>query len=287
MGKVTGIAWCDHTWNGWIGCQKVSPGCTYCYAEREAFVRRERSHGRELWGPQGERHKTSAEYWFQPVTWNREAWVQHECGWRGNSAAIKAFDGCPQCFGKVGFFPTRQRVFCMSLGDALEDRPELIPWRTDLFNLITITPNLDWLILTKRIELAGDLLPVSWFDGKWPKNVWMGVSVENQQYADFRIPELMKMPAPVRFISAEPLLGPVDITLGREATEVPSWVIVGGESGSKYRPFQAEWARAILDQCRSVTPPIPFFMKQLGGHPDKRDNVEDFPEDLRIREWPA
>lgn len=282
MGKVTGIAWCDHTFNPWIGCQKVSPGCQFCYAERETFVRRERAHGHELWGPMGERHRTSEANWREPLKWNNETWTHcGNCGWRGNFTNIKAFEGCPKCGNLTIFFPTRQRVFCMSLGDVLEDRPELIPWRNELFRLISITPNLDWLLLSKRIDLAGYLFPYEWFDGEWPGNVWIGTSVEDQRWADQRLPELIKMPAHVKFVSAEPLLGPITFAPG---TQKVQWVIVGGESGPKCRPFDWDWARGIRDQC--VEADVAFFMKQGGGFPNKRDNLEDMPEDLQLRGWP-
>lgn len=285
MGKFSQIAWTDHTFNAWIGCQKVSPGCQFCYAENETFVRKERSHGNELWGPAGFRHVTSRDYWMQPIKWNGEAWIRcSTCGWRGNGVGVAALNGCPQCGAKTGLFPTRQRVFCMSLGDIFEGRRELLPIRTRLYELIEATPNLDWLLLTKRIDGAGSMLPSEWLRGPWPTNVWMGTSVENQEWANERIPELMKLPAPIKFVSAEPLLGPIDFRI--EAALAPQWIIVGGESGRKCRPFKAEWAESILEQCWSVTPHIAFFMKQLGGYPDKRDNIAEFKRSLQIREWP-
>jgi protein gp37 len=182
---------------------------------------------------------------------------------------------CPDCLGAIE--EVRPRVFCMSMGDIFEDRPELIPWRADLIKLIEATPRLDWLVLTKRIELARTFMPPS-----WPANVWMGTSVENQTFADERIPELMKCPAQVRFLSVEPLLESVSIIYS--GMEKPNWVIVGGESGPKYRPFNWDWARSIRDVC--LAEQVPFFMKQGGGYPDKRDRLDDLPADLRIREWP-
>lgn len=306
MGKFSPIGWTDHTWNGWIGCQKISPGCQFCYAEHETFVRRERSHGRELWGPQGTRHRTSEEYWKQPLRWNNEVWWEcRSCGWRGR---LDSNTGCPVC-GESAFKSARQRVFCMSLADVLEDRPELVPWRNDLFNLIDQTPNLDWLLLSKRIDMVSYLLPFTWFDGEWPANVWMGISVEDKRRGNERIPYLLRCPAPVRFLSIEPMLEPIDLyhihndftyydVLGKSrfdygidglgvSAPMPSgvdWVIVGGESGKKCRPFNWDWARTIRSQC--ATHDIPFFMKQGGGYPDKCDDLESIPEDLRVREWP-
>lgn len=283
MGKNTHIQWCDHTFNGWIGCTKVSPGCKFCYAEHETFVRRERAHGRELWGPAGTRHITTPDYWKQPLKWNNDAWMEcTNCGERGQLMGMMTnhWDDLKGCYQST-LRTMRQRVFCMSLADALEDLPELILWRSNLVNLMEQTSNLDWLLLTKRIELAPDLLPYTWFNGLWPKNVWIGTSVENQAMADQRIPALLKCPAPVRFLSIEPMLEPVDIA-DFDAVE---WVIVGGESGSKHRPFDWEWARQVRADCLAEN--IPFFMKQGGGYPDKQDRMEDFPENLRIREWPT
>lgn len=304
MGKFSNIAWTDHTFNGWIGCTKVSPGCKFCYAEHDTFIRRERSKGRELWGPTAERHHTSESYWNEPIKWSYEYWSQcQDCGWRGRLRLEKGIS-CPNCKG-LNLQATRQRVFCMSLADVLEDRPDLVPWRTELFELIEQTPGLDWLLLSKRIELAPSLLPYTWFNGEWPANVWIGTSVEDQKHADARIPELLKCPAPVRFLSVEPQLEAIDF----EDLPVPAfsysvddhsyegdgdapvvkvpgidWVIVGGESGPKCRSFDWEWARQIRNQCQDAH--VAFFMKQGGGYPYKLDALEDLPADLRIREWP-
>lgn len=217
----TKIEWCDSTFNPWIGCSKVSAGCAHCYAE----TLMDKRYGRVQWGDAGTRSRTSAAYWRKPFAWNRKS---------------------------VG--ERRRRVFCASLADVFEDRTELIGWRGDLFNLIRATPALDWLLLTKRPEnvlrMAEEL----------PANIWIGTSVENQQAADQRIPKLMRIPASVRFVSAEPLLGPIDLS-GFE--QKPDWVIVGGESGPNARAMNPGWARLLHRQCRKFD--IAFFFKQWGA----------------------
>lgn len=172
------ISWTHHTFNPWIGCTKVSDGCKNCYAESLMDKR----YHKVKWGPQGTRRQTSAAYWRQPLKWEKEATAQ---GWR-------------------------YRVFCASLADVFEDRGELIPWRNDLFQVIEQTPHLDWLLLTKRPENIAKMTPLKWCV-KWPEHVWVGTSVENQEAADKRIPHLLGVPAKVRFLSCEPLLGPVDL----------------------------------------------------------------------------
>ena len=245
MGANSGIEWTDHTFNPWIGCTKVSEGCKHCYAEREM----DHHWKRVQWGPQGTRVRTSAAYWREPLKWNSQVWAQCEvCGWRGE------FDGGP-CQGcqhplvTVGKY-ARQRVFCASLADVFEDRDELKPWRDDLFRLIEQTPNLDWLILTKRPQ------NVTWY---LPDNVWIGTSVENQRAADERIPALLKIPAKVRFLSCEPLLGKVNL---RGWVNDIQWVIAGGESGPEARPMHPNWARSLRGQCQAAK--VPFFFKQWG-----------------------
>lgn len=263
------IEWTDHTWNPWIGCTRVSPGCVNCYAE----TMMDKRYGKVKWGPQGKRVRTSADYWKQPLKWNREAAAAGE----------------------------RRRVFCASLADVFEYKRDqardMHSWRTELFSLIRTTPHLDWLFLTKRPELVFAIAP--WFINEIEEypNVWIGTSVENQEYADKRIPELLKIPAAVRFLSVEPLLGPVDISqwlscdtcLDRRVhwcgANLVDWVIVGGESGPNARPMHPDWARAIRDQCLEAG--TPFFMKQMGGARDKGGELSAIPEDLRIRQYPT
>ena len=243
MGTVTKIQWTDHTFNPWIGCSKVSPGCANCYAE--ALM--DRRMGKAKWGPGGTRVRTSSANWREPVRWNRDA----------QQAGV------------------RRKVFCASLADIYEDHPAIDPqWRVHLFNLIQMTPHLDWLLLTKRPENIARLSVWSDTRKPWPDNVWLGTSVENQEQADKRIPLLLDVPARVHFLSMEPLLGPV--TLPDEFLAIPEingplgfggdgdcWVIVGGESGPVSRPMDPAWARSLRDQCHSHG--VPFFFKQWGG----------------------
>lgn len=226
MAKNSSIEWTHHTFNPWWGCVKVSPACTHCYAETWA-----KRVGQKLWGPRSKRRFFSDEHWRAPVKWNAEAEV----------------------------LGARHRVFCASMADVFEDRPELASHRARLFRLIESTPHLDWLLLTKRPEHAPGLARRAGWSGAWPRNVWAGTTVENQEYAAERIPHLLEIPAKVRFLSCEPLLGPVD--LGGWISSL-DWVIAGGESGGKSRPMAPEWPRGIRDQC--VAAGIAFHFKQWG-----------------------
>lgn len=245
MGDTTAISWCDHTFNPWIGCARVSPGCLHCYAETYD----QRWSDGEHWGKQGSRRVTSDANWRKPLKWDREA---AEAG-------------------------VRRRVFCASLADVFEDRPDLVEPRERLWTLIAETPNLDWLLLTKRPENFAGMLPWMTAGGchadegptfnPWP-NVWLGTSVEDQQRADERIPPLLDTPAAVRFLSMEPLLGPVTLNAHQLVDTGPwpaiHWVIVGGESGGNHaRPMHTDWARDIRDQC--VAAGVPLHFKQWGS----------------------
>lgn len=304
MAENTKIGWTDHTFNPWMGCTKVSDGCKFCYAETLMDHRWRKVE----WGPQGERKRTSEANWRKPLAWNKARWYQcGVCGWRSDfKATIWSRPRgvlCPKCQSDQ-MHSTRQRVFCASLADVFEDRPELEPWRLDLFDLIEETPNLDWLLLTKRPENVMDMtepMRLSLWSNGLPDNLWIGTSVEDQTTADRRIGHLIQIPARVRFLSCEPLLAPVNLqpwfhlegapttvpTLSRIPTVMGkpiSWVIVGGESGPQARPMLIPWARRLRDQCQAAG--VPYFLKQMGGHPDKREALESIPEDLRIREWP-
>jgi protein gp37 len=276
VGENTAISWCDSTWNPWKGCTKKSAGCANCYAETLMDHR----YRQVRWGPTGTRVRTSAAYWRQPIKWNAEA----------QAAGV------------------RRLVFCASLADVFErspNHPQLDLWRADLWQLVENTPALTWLLLTKRPENVLDMVPPSWHTGRyWPGNAWIGTSVENQNAADERIPALINIPAPVRFLSCEPLLGPVDLTgitcdsvwidtvyaatdpglgdLVQEEGWPIDWVIVGGESGPNFRPMHPDWARLLRDQC--VAAGVPFFMKQMGGL--RPGQVSDIPSDLMIQEFP-
>jgi protein gp37 len=261
MAENSKIEWTDHTFNPWIGCTKVSDGCKHCYAETLMDHR----YKKVQWGPEGTRVRTSAANWKKPLQWNRQA----------------------QAEGR------RYKVFCASLADVFEDRPELVEWRRELLDLIIRTPRLDWLLLTKRPENVNRMIEEAtgfseaamWFHAASP--VWIGTSVESQEQAFKRLGHLVAIPAAIRFVSAEPLLGPLNISrwLGYRADMSPrtgiDWVIVGGESGQGARPMHPDWARSIRAQC--VAAGVAFFMKQMGG---ERKPFADIPDDLNIREFP-
>lgn len=232
MGQDSKIEWTHHTFNPWWGCVKVSPACKYCYAE--AWANR---LGLELWG-ETSRRTFGDSHWREPLRWQREA----------ASAGV------------------RRRVFCASMADVFEDRRELDGWRDRLWALIQETPGLDWLLLTKRPEAIGDLAP---WRSRWPRNIWLGTTVESQEWAELRLPFLLKHPAAVRFVSCEPLLGPLDLRpwlvaqkSGRRTLHTINWVIAGGESGAKARPMHPHWAESLRDQCRNAE--VPFHFKQWG-----------------------
>lgn len=254
MGQDSKIEWTHHTFNPWWGCVKVSDGCTHCYAE--SFSKR---YGHKIWGVDAERRFFGDKHWNEPLKWNREA-------------------------EKAG---ERRRVFCASMADVFENRHDLHEPRARLFSLIKDTPMLDWLLLTKRPKNILDLLPQSW--ASLPNNIWLGTTCENQEQADKRIPELLAVPAAIRFLSCEPLLGPVDLfAVSKDPFGgIPGidWVIVGGESGHGARTMAEMWARDLRDQCLNAG--VPFFMKQMGGTIDKRHDLDDLPEDLRIRQFPT
>jgi len=286
--NTTKIQWTDSTFNPWWGCAKVSPGCANCYAE--TFSKRV---GERVWGVSAEHRRFSDAHWEEPVKWNRMASARNE----------------------------RQRVFCASMADVFEGRPEDDADRARLFALIEATPHLDWQLLTKRPENMVRLAPASWAGG-WPRNVWAGCTVEDQAAADERIPYLLRVPASVRFLSCEPLLGPVDLARidqgatcdllnaleGSWRNRAPGsppyryppatgihWVIVGGESGPGARPMDLAWARSIVEQCCAAG--VPVFVKQLGARPvldgaplrlrdRKGGDMAEWPEDLRVRQFP-
>jgi protein gp37 len=224
MGKNSTIEWTHHTFNPWWGCTKVSQACKLCYAE--AWARRT---GGRYWGPRAPRRFFGEQHWREPIAWDEEA-----------------FD--------IG---RRSRVFCASMADVFEFRTELNVWREKLWDLIESTPNLDWLLLTKRPQRIA--LYNRW--GIWPTNVWLGTTVENQKTADERIPQILENSASVRFLSCEPLIGPIDIS--RYLSAGIGWVIAGGESGGKSRPSHPRWMRDLRDQCINAN--VPFLFKQWGN----------------------
>lgn len=224
MGANSKIEWTTHTFNPWWGCTKVSEACKNCYAETWA-----KRVGQNVWGPKPQRRLLSDNHWKQPIKWNRDA------------------EGAQE----------RPRVFCASMADVFEDRDELIVHRLRLFKLIEATPNLDWLLLTKRPQNVMEM--VQWTDG-WPDNVWLGTTIELQKRADELLPALAAIPAKVRFISAEPLLGSLSIEKWLGTTI--DWVITGGESGPKARPASPTWFSNLHRQCMQAN--VAFHFKQWG-----------------------
>ena len=217
------IEWTDHTFNPWWGCTKVSPACDHCYAEVWA-----RRTGHAVWGANAPRRALSDATWQLPLKWDRAA----------------ARDG------------RRARVFCASMADVFEWGHGLNAARDRLWVLIEATPNLDWLLLTKRPHLVRRLTP--W--DRWPDNVCVGATVENQRYARKRIRFLVDVPCKYRFLSCEPLLGPVDLSTWIDDLH---WVIAGGESGAHARPSHPDWVRSLREQCRDRD--VAFHFKQWGN----------------------
>lgn len=254
MAETSAIEWTDSTFNPWIGCTKIAPACDHCYAADWA-----RRYKKDVWG-NVPRQRTSAATWREPLKWQRHA------------ADFLAEHG------------RRRRVFCASLADVFDN--QVAPaWRGDLWALIRDTPDLDWLLLTKRPQNIVDMLPDFWDDVKG--HVWLGTTVEDQEHADKNIRHLLKHDAAVRFISVEPMLGPIDLrahfsridgapgqcfdidgerwhALGgcRYCRNALDWVIGGGESGPQARPSDPRWFRSLRDQCAAAG--VPFLFKQWG-----------------------
>lgn len=340
MGADTKIQWTDYTFNPWRGCTKIAPGCANCYAERES---RRFPAMRGIWGPSGTRVRASDAMWKEPLKWDR-------------AAAERMAKFLPDQRDGVA----RPRVFCASLADVFEswdgdicdhkgrrlrvnrDKPSaylhetpgysfasarparMDDLRRDLFALIDATPNLDWLLLTKRPENIRRMWPRYSFDACLTgdcqhdtqaecdaagpvldrDNVWLGTSVSDQTTADAMLPELLKCRdlAPVLFASYEPALGPAYLEeylwsqQGGESAYL-DWVIVGGESGAHARPFVMGWAKDTIRQCREAG--AACFVKQLGAKPTNREGIghifrdkkggdwSEWPEDLRVREFPT
>lgn len=317
---VTNIEWCDYTFNPWRGCTKVSAGCANCYAESSS-KRNPSIFG--TWGKDGVRVIASAESWNKPSKWN--------------AAASRSGQ--------------RKKVFCASMAEVFEDRPDLDEPLALLLYTIHSTPNLDWLLLSKRPELVmkrlhdvsamkgpspfhadGAELANQWRCGSFMPNVWLGASIENNEQMH-RIDSLAKVPARLKFLSCEPLLESLDFSDGAHnknddgqtmwsRLSFVHWIIAGGESGRRARPCDIGWIRKIISDCRAFG--LPIFVKQLGARPQisgefgaialnaKKDksritigakrialttplmlkdakggDPDEWPEDLRIREFPT
>ncbi|ACC71103.1 phage Gp37/Gp68 family protein [Paraburkholderia phymatum] len=231
MSENSKIEWTDHTFNPWEGCQKVGPGCDHCYAE----TRNARFAGGTAinWGPGAPRRRTSPANWRKPLHWNAV---------HGNFLYQHG---------------RRQRVFCASLADVFDNAVDPA-WRADLFALIKQTPNLDWLLLTKRIGNVPAMLAEIGITGL-PWNVWLGATIVNRSEMLRDAEKLLTVEARVRFWSVEPMLG----DLGDIPSELlPDWVICGGESGHGARPMHPDWARSLRDQCDAAG--VQFLFKQWG-----------------------
>ena len=268
---MTAIEWTDVTWNPTTGCDRVSPGCDNCYAL--ALAARLRAMGTAKYQRDGDPRTSGPGF---GVTVHPDV-VNLPLRWR-----------------------KPRRVFVNSMGDIFHDQVPT-PWLAEVFAVMAATPRHTFQVLTKRHARMWSVLNSPEFAdavrdravGKgaeawsWPlPNVWLGVSTENQHWADIRVPALLQTPAAVRFISAEPLLGPVNLTRavwtmgyqrghGLTASYVHTgpccqrfhgidWVIAGGESGPGARPMHPDWIRALRDQCQSAG--VPFFFKQWGAH---------------------
>lgn len=272
MAEQTGIAWCHHTWNPWTGCTRVSPGCDFCYAA--TFSKRNPTTFGS-WEPGAARKRTGPGTWNNLAIFNRKA---REAG-------------------------ERRRVF-PSMCDPFDNKAPQ-EWCDDMFERIRACPDLDFLLLTKRPQNIAAMLPADWGTG-YP-NVWLGTTCENQTEADRRIPYLLRVPAAVRFLSCEPLIGRVDLCehLGIWWNQTQNrwihdrrcaldWVIVGGESGHGARPMHLEWAESLLRQCEVAG--VPAFFKQTGSVREwdwpvaitgKGDAPEQWPAHLRVQQFPV
>lgn len=269
MGEESKIGWTDSTFNPWIGCAHASEGCTNCYAEglMDSYL------GRAVWGnaANSTRVRTTAEYWRKLLIWNEKA-------------------------KKTGI---RKRVFVASLADVFENRPELVPWRRDMLRLLEKVTSLQILMLTKRIGLVEPLTYEAlgvhadeWFEAN--PHVALGTSIENQHWADVRIPLLGQIPASMRFLSVEPMIGPVDVG---NYEGMFDWLIIGGESGregpkGKIRELKLEDAEYLIEQGKRMEG-VSVYFKQTGTVlarklklTGKGEHWEELPESLRVREWP-
>jgi protein gp37 len=294
----SGIEWTDASWNCLAGCEAVSPGCANCYA----------------------------------ATMTRRLEAMGQADYMGLTTA-KHFNGMVRCLPDKLSIPLKwkkpRRVFVNSMSDLFhEDVPS--EFIAKVFAVMALCPQHTFQVLTKRAKRMQQRVAAGKFRGmvqeaateflaqtglqelnEWPlPNVWLGISAEDQQRADERIPWLLKTPAAVRFVSAEPLLGPIDFGSHLSVTDEYAetwpdrrihWLIVGGESGHGARPCNIEWVRDIVAQCSLFC--IPTFVKQLGAYPFRRDtslpnegrlklrdkkggNPAEWPADLRVREFP-
>ena len=238
----TNIPWSTHTWNPWLGCHKVSEACQHCYMYREV--------ARFKLNDPNVVTRTVHQTFYAPRRWNKKF--------------TQTFSGF-------------QTVFTCSWSDYFIEEAD--PWRGDAWKVIEETPNLFYLILTKRIERAVACLPKNWGEG-WP-GVGIGVTVENQRNTH-RLDTLRTVPTKLRFVSIEPLLGPIDLTPWKDCLD---WVIVGCESGEDRRAPDLEWVREIVQFCKKYN--IPVFVKQLNLEGEVVKDMKLFPADLQVQEFPS
>lgn len=267
MGKNTGISWTGtrrkdgsiapgHTFNAWIGCTKVNAECANCYAETWDKI----YMGGDHWGPGASRRIMPDKYWNDPIRWNR--------------AAVKA--------GEI------HKVFCSSLADVF-DKEAPAGQRERLWPLIKATPNLIWLLLTKRPENALEMLPSDWGDGY--ENVWIGTTTGTQASFDRNYEYIKNIPAKYKFLSVEPQLEEIDFSKAFP-NPVFDWIIFGGESGAKSRTFDPDWMKKPIEQSKEAG--VAVFVKQMGTvwakendcSSKKAGDPEEWPEWARIWEWP-
>lgn len=258
MGEKTGIAWADHTFNPWLGCIEVSEECRLCYA-RELAER----FGMAEWGKDAPRVVASEATWKLPRRWN--------------AAAARA--------GRTA------RVFCASMADVFELRPDLEAPRARLWETIRETRHLTWMLLTKRPENIARMLP-PWFPDApdaTKRRVWFGTTAGTQRTAEARIPHLLAAPVRVRFISSEPMLEALDFRpwlspLLPGARRI-DWIIFGGETDARgrFREMDPDWLRSGVEQCRAAG--VAVFVKQDSGRrPGRQGRI---PDDLwGLREFP-
>lgn len=244
MAEETGISWTDHTFNPWWGCTKIAAGCDNCYA-----ATLDKRTGGDYWAVKQKPRRTSQSNWNKVLRWNKKAETEG----------------------------LRHRVFCGSMMDWCDkDAPKGA--RDDLFDVIRQTPWLDWQLLTKRATLIERCLPADWNNGY--ENVWLGVTVENMEFGYPRIEVLQTIPAKVRFLSAEPLLGGLERFISKLSGI--DWVIIGGESGNGYRAMKKEWASDVVAHCRLAG--VPVWFKQWGGN--RADKGGSLFNGIEIKEWP-
>lgn len=230
MGANTKIEWADHTWNPWLGCTQVGPPCDFCYAKEMMDTR----YGRVRWGAGEDRIRTSDANWKEPLKWDRAAAAS----------------------GK------KATVFCLSLGDIWDNEVDPL-WRRQAFEVMERTPNLIYLLLSKRIGNAESMCDPCKGNPLLPRNAAMGATMANQEEYDrdrMKLKRAAEVLAPMfTFASIEPMLGPIILD-----SNAPDWIICGGESGKHARPMQPEWVRSLRDQCAARR--IPFLFKQWGEH---------------------